>query len=178
MLKQHLPLVLLLGVLAACDQRMVNQAKDKAYKEAAGLPKHMTLQPPPEGTVARDEAAYRQALATRPPMTMALLERGRERFGIYCSPCHGRLGDGSGMIVQRGFPRPPSYHDQRLRQAPDRHFVDVITNGFGAMYGYAARVPPADRWAIVAYIRALQLSRDAPVAALPEPLRATLEAQK
>jgi len=91
----------------------------------------------------------------------ALLTRGRERFDIYCSVCHGRAGDGDGMIVRRGFRRPPSYHTDRLRHAPDGHFYDVVTSGFGAMPSYASRVDVADRWAIVAYIRALQLSQNA-----------------
>jgi len=91
----------------------------------------------------------------------ALLTRGRERFDIYCSVCHGRAGDGDGMIVRRGFRRPPSYHTDRLRQAPAGHFYDVVTSGFGAMPSYASRIDVADRWAIVAYIRALQLSQNA-----------------
>ena len=90
-----------------------------------------------------------------------LLERGRERFEIYCAVCHGRTGEGNGMIVQRGFPQPPSLHEQRLRDAPVGHFFDVITNGYGVMYPYASRVAPEDRWAIAAYIRALQLSQHA-----------------
>jgi len=91
----------------------------------------------------------------------ALLTRGRERFDIYCSVCHGRAGDGDGMIVRRGFRSPPSYHTERLRQAPAGHFYDVVTSGFGAMPSYASRIDVADRWAIVAYIRALQLSQNA-----------------
>jgi mono/diheme cytochrome c family protein len=94
-------------------------------------------------------------------LRQALLTRGRERFDIYCSVCHGRAGDGDGMIVRRGFRRPPSYHTDRLRQAPAGHFYDVVTNGFGAMPSYASRIDVADRWAIVAYIRALQLSQHA-----------------
>jgi mono/diheme cytochrome c family protein len=93
------------------------------------------------------------------PVTLQLLQRGQQRFNIYCSPCHSVMGDGDGFIVRRGFPNPPSYHIDRLRNAPDRHFFDVITNGYGIMYPYADRVHPADRWAIVAYIRALQLSQ-------------------
>jgi mono/diheme cytochrome c family protein len=89
------------------------------------------------------------------------LERGKERFDIYCSPCHGRLGDGNGMIVERGFRHPPTYHDDRLRTAPVGHFFDVITNGYGSMYSYGSRVPVDDRWRIAAYIRALQLSENA-----------------
>jgi hypothetical protein len=109
------------------------------------------------------------------PVTREVLERGQERFNIFCSPCHSRVGDGQGMIVQRGFPQPPSYHIERLRQQPDGYFYDVITNGFGVMYSYDARIPPADRWAIVAYIRALQLSQNAPLDAVPEDQRQELE---
>ncbi len=95
------------------------------------------------------------------PVTKALLTRGQQRFEIYCAPCHGRSGDGAGMVVQRGFPAPPSYHTDRLRHAPDSHFYQVISDGYGVMYPYADRINPHDRWAIVAYIRALQLSQHA-----------------
>jgi mono/diheme cytochrome c family protein len=101
------------------------------------------------------------------PITARTLARGRERFDIYCSPCHSVVGDGDGMIVRRGFPSPPSYHTDRLRNAPDAHFYGVITNGYGMMYSYADRVAPDDRWAIVAYIRALQLSQYARIADVP-----------
>ncbi len=100
------------------------------------------------------------------PITPQLLARGQERFDIYCAPCHSRAGDGDGMIARRGFPHPPSYHTDALRNAPDSHFYDVITNGYGAMFPYAARINPHDRWAIVAYIRALQLSQHAPASDL------------
>ncbi len=137
------------------------------------------------GTVARghlqiDEQLYtgkaNGALAeTFPfPITREDLARGRERFNIFCSPCHGRLGDGQGMIVQRGFPPPPSYHQDRLRQAPVGHFFDVITNGYGRMYSYASRVSPQDRWRIIAYIRALQLSQHATINDVPEEERGRL----
>jgi hypothetical protein len=96
------------------------------------------------------------------PVTREVLQRGQERFNIYCAPCHSELGDGNGMIVQRGYRRPPSYHIERLRTAPLGHFFDVITNGFGAMPDYAMQIQPGDRWAIIAYIRALQLSQNAP----------------
>ncbi|HTT05698.1 MAG TPA: cytochrome c [Steroidobacteraceae bacterium] len=112
------------------------------------------------------------------PLSMALLERGRDRFQIYCTPCHGELGDGDGYIVRRGFPAPPSYHIERLRQAPDSHFFDVITHGYGLMYAYADRVSPADRWAIIAYIRALQLSQHAPATVLSAADRARLDAHR
>ena len=103
-----------------------------------------------------------------------MLARGQDRFNIFCSPCHGRLGDGDGMIVRRGFRPPPSYHIERLRKAPVGHFYDVITHGFGSMYDYAARVAPRDRWAIIAYIRALQFSQSATLADVPAQERAQL----
>ncbi|MFN7945380.1 MAG: cytochrome c [Blastocatellia bacterium] len=101
------------------------------------------------------------------PITSEVLARGEERFNINCSPCHGRTGYGDGMIVRRGFPQPPSYHIDRLRSAPDAHFYDVMTNGFGRMPTYADQVSPRDRWMIIAYIRALQLSQNATVADVP-----------
>jgi mono/diheme cytochrome c family protein len=103
------------------------------------------------------------------------MARGQERFNVFCSPCHGRTGMGNGMIVQRGFRQPPSYHEERLRTAPVGYFFDVMTNGFGAMQDYAAQVPPADRWAIAAYIRALQLSQHATVADVPADRRGDLD---
>lgn len=102
------------------------------------------------------------------PITKQILDRGQERYNIYCSPCHGVLGDGRGMIVNRGFRPPPSYHQDRLRTAPLGHFFDVITNGFGAMPDYSMQIPPHERWAIIAYIRALQLSQNANVADVPQ----------
>jgi len=163
-------------LLAACGGRdMKDQDKYEAYEAAALFADGSVMQPPVPGTVARDEPALRAELRTRPPMSMALLERGRERFEIYCSPCHGRAGDGQGIVVQRGYPAPPSYHIERLREASADHVVDVITHGYGVMYDYAARVPPADRWAIAAYVRALQLSQHAELAALPEVDRQKLE---
>lgn len=95
------------------------------------------------------------------PITLPFVARGRDRYDVYCAPCHSRTGDGDGMIVRRGFPAPPSYHIERLRNAPDSHFFQVISNGYGVMYPYADRITPEDRWAIVAYIRALQLSQHA-----------------
>jgi Cytochrome C oxidase, cbb3-type, subunit III len=119
----------------------------------------------------RDEHA-----ATNPyPRTLELLRHGQDRFNIYCAPCHSPVGDGDGYIVRRGFPAPPSYHIDRLREASDRHFFDVMTLGYGIMYSYADRITPADRWAIVAYIRALQLSQHAAVEALDPKARAHLE---
>src|SRR4051812_46174764 len=103
----------------------------------------------------------------KPPVTSALLARGRERYDIFCAVCHGRTGDGQGMIVKRGFPAPPSYMEKRLKKASANHFYAVITNGYGKMYSYSDRIPPEDRWAIIAYIRALQLSQDAQISQLP-----------
>ena len=131
------------------------------------------------GTIARgqlreDTYLYTGMIDGRPgdfmpfPATKQVLERGRERFNIYCAPCHSRMGDGNGMIVQRGYRHPPSFHSQALRNAPLGHFYDVITNGFGAMPDYSAQVPTPDRWAIAAYIRVLQLSQNATAADLPQ----------
>ena len=111
------------------------------------------------------------------PVTREVLERGRARFNIYCSPCHDYTGSGRGMIVQRGFPPPPSYHIERLMKAPAGHFFDVMSNGFGMMYSYASRVTPEDRWAIVAYIRALQLSQHATLEDVPPKKREHLTEQ-
>ena len=118
------------------------------------------------------------ANAGRVHATTALLARGQERFDIFCSPCHSVAGDGDGMVVRRGFPSPPSFDIDRLRKAPDAYFYDVITHGHGAMYPYAERVPPEDRLAIIAYIRALQLAMRAPVAVVPEAERTKLEASR
>ena len=156
----------------SCRRGMVDQQKIKPLAENGFFEDHRGSRLPPAHTVARgqlhdDEQFYTGKIgndlaATFPmPVTRELLTRGRERYEIYCSVCHGPTGDGNGMIVQRGFPQPPSYHDQRLRDAPIGHFVDVITHGYGVMYSYASRVAPEDRWAIAAYIRALQLSQHA-----------------
>jgi mono/diheme cytochrome c family protein len=108
-------------------------------------------------------------------LTKELLARGRERFNIYCSPCHDRTGNGRGMVVRRGYQPPPSYHIERLREAPVGHFFDVMTNGLGAMPDYASQIDVADRWAIAAYIKALQLSQHAPVADVPADKREALD---
>lgn len=133
-----------------------------------------------EGTVARghlgDDVAYETGLqpdgsfaAGFPmPVDMALLERGRSRYDAFCAPCHDRLGSGRGMIVRRGYKQPNSFHDQRLLETQSGYFVNVMTNGFGQMSSYAAQIRPADRWAIAAYIQALQLSQRVPEAALSE----------
>ena len=109
------------------------------------------------------------------PVTGETMARGQERFNVFCSPCHGRTGEGNGMVVQRGFRQPPSFHEDRLLNAPVGYYFDVMTNGFGAMQDYAAQVPVADRWAIAAYLRALQLSRRATPADVPAERRAELD---
>jgi cytochrome c553 len=174
---------------AGCRRDMFQQPYSKPLGSSDFFQdNHMASRPLLAHTIARghldaDDAFYRGKLGTNlveefpMPITRDVLERGQERFDIYCSPCHGRTGDGNGMIVQRGFPAPPSYHIDRLRQAPVGHFFDVITQGYGMMYSYAERVPPADRWAIAAYIRALQRSHDAKLADVPPAERARLEAQ-
>lgn len=165
-------------LLAACRQDMHNQKKLRPLKESRFFADGQASRLPPAGTVARgqlraDKALYTgtdendEFLSDSPiPVDLALVRRGRERFDIYCAPCHGRLGDGNGMIVERGYKQPPSFHDPRLRGSAAGYFFDVMTNGFGQMPAYAAQVPVEDRWAIVAYIRALQLSQ----AARPEQL--------
>ena len=157
-------------VLVACDD-MANQPKRLPFEAYQGEERAVAHRLPPSGTVARDDARAPRP----PPITEALLARGQERFDIYCAPCHGRLGDGNGMIVQRGFPHPRSYHIDRLRQAPSQHLYDVISNGYGVMYAYGVRVAPADRWAIVAYIRALQASQNAKLADVPASERGALQ---
>jgi hypothetical protein len=157
-------------LVAGCRLDMHLQPKYLPYDPSTFFDDGRSARQPVPGTVARghlrlDELLYtgkeNGVLADKFPflITRADLERGRERFNIYCTPCHDYTGSGHGMIVQRGFPPPPSYHIDRLRNAPVGHFFDVITNGLGSMYSYAARVEPEDRWRIAAYIRVLQLSR-------------------
>ena len=158
--------------LAGCRQDMQDQPRFKPLAESDFYSDLRSARPPVEGTVARgqlheDTYFYSGKLGNNPgdympfPVTGDVLARGRERFNIYCAPCHSRTGDGNGMIVQRGFRAPPSYHTERLRKAPLGYFFDVMTEGFGAMPEYASQIPARDRWTIVAYIRALQLSQDA-----------------
>jgi hypothetical protein len=170
-----LPLLL---SLTACRSDMQDQPRLKPLRESDFYEDLRSARPLIAGTVARgqlheDTYSYTGYIGKdlgnyMPfPATREVLERGRERYNIYCAPCHARTGDGNGMIVQRGYRRPPSYHIDRLRAAPLGHFFDVMTNGFGAMPDYAAQVPVYDRWAIAAYIRALQFSQNAPAALVP-----------
>jgi mono/diheme cytochrome c family protein len=171
--------------LSGCRQDMHNQPKVKPLRASAFFPDGRSARPLVPGTVDRSEVnedpAYLtglqnlQPVLTLPfPVTRAVLERGRERFNIYCMPCHGELGDGNGMVAQRGYLHPPSFHDERLWQAPAGHFFDVITNGLGGMPDYSQQIPVDDRWKIVAYIRALQLSQHAAPADVPADIRGKL----
>ncbi|HEY7115002.1 MAG TPA: cytochrome c [Tepidisphaeraceae bacterium] len=177
----RLPVVLplLLTVVAGCkdpENDMALQPRYEPYRKAEMFADHASARPLVAGTVARDPArvpsrawaarvSNPEVMATELapaggkipfPITREVIEHGQQGFDIYCSVCHGRLGNGDGMVVQRGFVRPPSFHVERLITAPDSHFFDVISNGFGAMYPYGDRVPPQLRWEIVAYVRALQ----------------------
>lgn len=161
--------ILLLGaatMLVGCDVSMTQQNKYTTYSPADLWADGTSARPLPANVVAQGDLDH--DIRNPPPATAALLARGRERFDIYCSPCHGLDGQGDGMVVQRGFPRPPSYLDPRLLAAPAGTFYDAITKGYGVMFSYASRVEPRDRWAIVAYIRALQLSQHATLADAPE----------
>lgn len=169
-----------------CRQDMHNQPRYKALAPSEFFSDHRSARPAIEGTVARghlrlDAARYTGKLgdsdATGFPFAITRddLDRGQERFNIYCSPCHGRIGDGNGQVVRRGFRQPPSYHIQRLKDAPVGHFFDVITNGYGSMPSYASRVAPDDRWRVIAYVRALQLSQGAALTDVPSEQRDHLE---
>jgi len=172
-LKWGVVALILLGA-AACRQDMHDQPKYIPLRPSSFFDDGRSARPIPEGTVARGHLNAGTAFYTGKgpdgkfsetfpfPVTRDVIERGRQRFNIYCSPCHDRTGNGLGMIVRRGYRRPPSYHIDRLRQVTNGYIYDVITNGFGAMPDYSAQVQPRDRWAIVAYVRALQLSQYAP----------------
>jgi mono/diheme cytochrome c family protein len=171
---------------AGCRQDMHDQPRYQPYRRSEFFLDQRQVRPLPEGTVARghldaDDHLYRGLVDGAPattfpmPVTSEVLARGRERFNIYCSPCHDRTGSGEGMIVQRGYPQPTSFHEDRLRQAPPGYFYNAILNGFGVMPSYAMQVPVDDRWAIIAYIRALQFSQNAGVADVPAAQRAALD---
>jgi mono/diheme cytochrome c family protein len=171
---------------AACRQDMHDQPKIKAYRASDFFGDGRGMRPLPEGTVARgdlrdDDLLYTGKVNGQPvdefpfEVTRAVLERGHDRFNIYCSPCHGRTGLGNGMIVQRGLKPPPSFHEDRVQKLAVGYYFDVMTNGFGVMQDYRAQVAPEDRWAIAAYIRALQYSQHATVDDVPEANRASLD---
>jgi mono/diheme cytochrome c family protein len=179
---------LVLGLAAAaagCRQDMHDQPKYKAFRRSDFFGDERSARPLVEDTVARgqlraDAAYYTGKQGTTPvdvlpvAVTPALLRRGQQRYGIYCTPCHGATGRGNGMVVQRGYRSPPSFHIDRLRNETAGYFFDVITSGFGAMPDYAAQVTVADRWAIVAYLRALQLSENARLEDVPADRRGAL----
>ena len=186
----HRALPLLLVAVAAslsgCRRDMQDQPKYKDLRGSAFFEDRRSARPVVEDTVARglpygDTAFLTGKTNGQPvvelpmPLTRELLARGRDRYGIFCTPCHGLTGDGLGIVVQRGFRQPPSFAIDRLRAAPVGYFFDVQSNGFGAMMDYRSQIPPADRWAIAAYVRALQLSQSATLADVPADARGPLE---
>jgi mono/diheme cytochrome c family protein len=167
------------SVAGTVPRGYLNEDREFFTGKKTGMPS-VTAQPttaptpagpqPSNATASSTTATYPDDVEVFPiPVTEAIVRRGRERYEIFCSVCHGLTGYGDGIVVRRGFRRAASFHDERLRQAPVGHFFDAITNGWGAMPGYAAQIPPQDRWAIVAYIRGLQLSQGNPQAQVPTP---------
>jgi cytochrome c553 len=179
-----------LASLTACDmQDMYEQPKYEPLKPSPFFNDDRSARPLVEDTVARGELRTNEVFFTGKSgtnlvaalplvLTKGLLTRGQERYSIFCAPCHDQAGNGNGMIVQRGFRQPMSFHTPRLREAPIGHFYDVMSSGFGAMSDYAAQISPEDRWAIAAYIRALQLSQHATLADVPTEQRQRLEAKE
>ncbi len=186
-----LALCLMLGCEGTTDierlrQEMYNQSRFEPLEKNAFFADRRASRPWIKGTVARgqlrtDAHLYTGMVNGKPaetfpfPITREVLQRGRERHDIYCTPCHGQQGDGRGMVVRRGMKQPPSYHTERLQNETPGYFFDVMTNGFGAMYRYASRIKARDRWAIAAYIRALQLSQNATIDDVPADVRERLE---
>jgi len=179
-------IVVTLLFCVGCRQDMHDQPKYIPLRESTFFADDRSARPLVAGTVARgqlrdDALLYTGKVGDKDadvfpfPIDATVMARGQERFNIYCSPCHGRTGQGDGMVVRRGYRRPPSFHQDRLRNAPVGHFFDVITDGFGAMPDYAAQIQVEDRWAIIAYVRALQLSEHATPADVPADHRADLE---
>jgi mono/diheme cytochrome c family protein len=179
-------LLLAMTGAAACRQDMHDQPRYESFERSDFFADGASARAPIPGTVARGQLSEDEFLTTGKqdgafvetfpfPVSIEVMRRGRARYEIFCAPCHGRTGDGSGMVVQRGYRRPPSFHADRLRNERAGYLYDVITSGFGAMPDYAAQIPVADRWAIVAYIRALQLSQNATLADVPATYRGDLE---
>ena len=176
----------LLLSLTRCRQDIHDQPNYKDLRGSAFYDDHRSARPVVEGTVARGRPYGNtpfltgkengQPVATLPmPLTREILERGRDRYRIFCTPCHGMTGDGRGIVVQRGYRQPPNFNIDRLRASPVGYFFDVQTNGFGAMMDYASQIPAADRWAIAAYVRVLQLSQSTTLADVPPEERRTLD---
>lgn len=172
-------------LLAGCGRNMYNQPKYEVYEASPLFEDGTSSRPLVEGTVSRERGAVNESfytgtnsngLLSEAPFEISeqVLLRGQERYNIYCSPCHNFNGNGQGMIVQKGFVMPASFHEQRLRDQPIGYFYNVITNGYGRMYSYASRIPPEDRWAIASYVRALQYSQNAPEVALSDAQRSEL----
>jgi cytochrome c553 len=166
-------------VLSACGRNMAEQPSARALEASPFFADGTAQRPLLEGTVSRERGGIdpsffsgqdADGLMTELPfeLTLAVLQRGQERYDIYCAVCHGYTGEGDGMIVQRGFPQPASFQQQRLLDAPVGYYVGAITNGFGRMFPYASRIPAEDRWAIAAYVKALQLSQNATVDDVPD----------
>ena len=179
--------IVCVAALVACRRDMMNQPRAKPLSESEFFKNGTNARPLPPNTVARESLRENDAFhtgltngvyLTKLPMelTPEVLRRGREEFDAFCAECHGRLAEGQGVVVRRGFPAPPSFHIGRLRNAPIGHFFFVITNGYGAMASYATQVKPADRWAIAAYMRSLQLSQNAKATDCPADVRNKLEA--
>jgi mono/diheme cytochrome c family protein len=167
--------LVLAAVSCGCHRDMMDQPRYEYLSPSSRWSDGSAARPIPEGSIARDAPEAYAADGGNPiAWTQSNLERGQERYQIYCSPCHGALGDGDGMIVQRGFQRPPSYHEQRLRDAPDAHLFQVISQGFGKMLEYGSDIEVSDRWRIAMYVRALQRSQNAGLADVPDPQRAAL----
>jgi hypothetical protein len=182
------PIVVALAALtlAACRQDMHDQPKYEPLEASDFFEDGQAARPLVEGTVARGQLNADAILHTGKmgaalvdgypfPITREVLERGRERFNVYCAPCHDRTGSGQGMVVRRGFRQPTSFHTDRLRQAPTGHFFDVMTNGFGVMPDYRTQIAVRDRWAVAAYVKALQLSQHATVDDVPAERRGDLD---
>ena len=180
--------IIVLITLPGCElrQAMYDQPRYEALEASPFFEDGLSARAPIDGTVARGELQlvdhyYRGTvngeIATKMPIavTRKVLERGKQRYDIFCAPCHDRTGTGNGMIVKRGLKQPPSYHEERLREAPIGYFFDVMTNGFGSMYSYSSRIPVDDRWAIAAYVRALQYSQSASFDELPPEDKAQLQ---
>ena len=175
-------------VAAGCRQDMHDQPKYIPLRESAFFGDARSARAPVPGTVARGQLRDDALLHTGKrngadtdvfpfPVTDRVMQRGQDRFNVFCAPCHGRTGEGDGMIVQRGYRRPPTYHQDRLRAAPVGHLFDVMTNGFGAMPDYAVQIDVEDRWAVAAYIRALQLSAHATLGDVAAADRGKLDAR-
>ena len=177
-MRAALPLILIaLAPLAACDKAdMADQARAKTWDKNPFFPREITMRQPVAGTVPRRDPAQPAPQPQR--VSRDLLDRGQQRYAVFCTPCHGQDGRGQGMIVARGFAHAGNLTGEDLRKATATELYDAISNGRKAMFGMAQMIPSSDRWAIVAYVRALQLSQDAPVASLPEPDRAQLEAAR